>query len=191
MSRLPGADRARGVVAHSAGNHAQGVALAAQMLGIPATIVMPERAPLTKVMATRRYGAEVILSGATFDDAGVKAYAVQQERGLTYVHAFNDEDVIAGQGTLGLEIAEALPELSTMIVPIGGGGLISGIATALKALLPHVRVVGVQAAGCAPVSASLVAGEPVVWGNAPHHRRWHRSQTPRRHNATDHSRTGR
>lgn len=166
ISRLSPAERAKGVVAHSAGNHAQGVALAAQMLNIPAVIVMPERAPLTKVTATRRYGAEVILSGATFDDAGATAYRIQQERDLTFVHAFNDEDVIAGQGTIGLEIAEALPDVTTMIVPIGGGGLISGIATALKALLPHVRIVGVQAAGCAPVQASLAAGEVVTWPTA-------------------------
>lgn len=166
ISHLPAEAAERGIIAHSAGNHAQGVALAAQLLGIPATIVMPERAPLTKVNATRRYGAEVILAGATFDDAGVTAHAIQQERGLTYVHAFNDEHVIAGQGTLGLEIAEAIPDLTTMVVPIGGGGLISGIATALKALLPHVRVVGVQAAGCAPVQGSLAAGEPIPWPTA-------------------------
>ncbi|KAB8144407.1 threonine ammonia-lyase [Chloroflexia bacterium SDU3-3] len=166
IAQLPPEERARGVVAHSAGNHAQGVALAAQALGIPATIVMPERAPLTKVMSTKRYGAEVVLSGASFDDAGATAYAIQKERGLTFVHAFNDEHVIAGQGTIGLEIAEALPDLSTMVVPIGGGGLISGIAIALKALIPGVRIVGVQAAGCAPVQASLAQGQPVTWPTA-------------------------
>jgi threonine dehydratase len=162
ISRLAPTERERGVIAHSAGNHAQGVALAASLLGVPATIVMPERAPLTKVAATRRYGAEVILHGATFDDAGTRAREVQHERGLTYVHAFNDEQVIAGQGTIGLEIVEALPDLGLLVVPIGGGGLIGGVALAVKALMPDVRIVGVQAAGCAPVSASLAAGEPIT-----------------------------
>jgi threonine dehydratase len=162
ISRMGQDERARGVIAHSAGNHAQGVALAAKLLGVKATIVMPEHAPLTKVVATRRLGAEVILHGATFDDAGTLARQVQAERGLTYVHAFEHPKVIAGQGTLGLELAEALPEVSLMVVPIGGGGLISGIAIALKALCPYARIVGVQAAGCAPVPASLMAGEPML-----------------------------
>jgi threonine dehydratase len=162
ISRLAPEERARGVIAHSAGNHAQGVALAAQLLGIPATIVMPQRAPLTKVAATRRLGAEVILHGATFDDAGAHARTLQREHGFTYVHAFNDERVIAGQGTIGLEIVEALPDLELLVVPIGGGGLISGIAIAVKALMPDVRIVGVQAAGCAPVPVSLAAGEPIT-----------------------------
>src|SRR6476469_7826227 len=130
ISRLAPEERERGVIAHSAGNHAQGVALAARLIGIPATIVMPERAPLTKVAATRRLGAEVVLHGATFDDAGAHARVLQRERELTYVHAFDDERVIAGQGTIGLEIVEELSELTLLIVPIGGGGLISGIALA-------------------------------------------------------------
>jgi threonine dehydratase len=162
ISQLAAAERERGVIAHSAGNHAQGVALAARLLGAPATIVMPERAPLTKVAATRRLGAEVLLHGATFDDAGARARAIQGQRGLTYVHAFNDERVIAGQGTIGLEVAEALPDLGLLIVPIGGGGLISGIALAVKALLPNVRIVGVQAAGCASIPQSLAAGAPIA-----------------------------
>ncbi len=166
ISRLSDAERARGVIAHSAGNHAQGVALAARLLGIPATIVMPERAPLTKVAATRRLGAEVILHGASFDDAGAHARVLQQERGCTYVHAFNDERVIAGQGTIGLEIVEALPDLTLLVVPIGGGGLIGGIAIAIKALMPDVRIIGVQAAGCAPVPDSLAAGTPVTAATA-------------------------
>jgi threonine dehydratase len=166
ISRLAPDERERGVIAHSAGNHAQGVALAARLIGVHATIVMPERAPLTKVAATRRYGAEVVLHGATFDDAGAFARELQQERGLTYVHAFNDERVIAGQGTIGLEIVEALPDMTLLVVPIGGGGLISGIATAVKALMPDVRIVGVQAAGCAPVPASLAAGEPITAATA-------------------------
>jgi threonine dehydratase len=162
ISRLSPEERTRGVIAHSAGNHAQGVALAARLLGVPATIVMPERAPLTKVAATRRLGAEVILYGATFDDAGAYARQLQRERGLTYVHAFNDELVIAGQGTIGLEIVEALPELALLVVAIGGGGLISGIALAVKALMPDVRIVGVQASGCSSIQASLAAGVPVA-----------------------------
>ncbi|MBF5045615.1 threonine ammonia-lyase [Aggregicoccus sp. 17bor-14] len=166
MKHLTAEERARGVIAHSAGNHAQGVALAAKLLGIPATIVMPERAPLTKVTATRRYGAEVILHGATFDDAGVRARQLQEERGLTYVHAFNDPRTIAGQGTIGMELVDALPEMNVLVVPIGGGGLIGGIATAVKALMPSVRIVGVQAAGCSPVQASLSAGEPVTFHKA-------------------------
>lgn len=162
IRQLTAEERARGVVTHSAGNHAQGVALAARIYNIPATIVMPEHAPLTKVTATRRLGANVVLSGATFDDAGATARKLQAERGLTYVHAFNDERVIAGQGTLGLEIAEALPDLGLLVVPIGGGGLISGIAIAVKALCPDTRIVGVQAAGCASLPESLARGEPVT-----------------------------
>ncbi len=166
ISRLPDAVRQAGVIAPSAGNHAQGVALAARSLGLPATIVMPERAPLTKIMATRRLGAEVILHGMTFDDAQMYARRLELERGMAYVPAFDHEHVITGQGTLGLEIAEALPDLSLIIVPIGGGGLISGIALALKAILPHVRIIGVQAAGCAPVPRSLAAGQPVAVSSA-------------------------
>jgi threonine dehydratase len=162
ISRLTDAERARGVIAHSAGNHAQGVALAAKLLGVPATIVMPERAPLTKVASTRRYGAEVLLHGATFDDAGALARQIQRERDMTFVHAFNDERVIAGQGTIGLEIVEALPELGLLVVPIGGGGMISGIAIAVRGLMPNVRIVGVQAAGCASIPQSLAAGEPIA-----------------------------
>jgi threonine dehydratase len=166
IRQLTPEERTRGVIAHSAGNHAQGVALAARLHNIPATIVMPEHAPLTKVAATRRYGAEVILAGATFDDAGIHARALQAEHGLTYVHAFDDDRVIAGQGTLGLEVADALPNLNLMVVPIGGGGLISGIALALKALVPNVRIIGVQAAGCAPIPQSLQAGKPVSVASA-------------------------
>jgi threonine dehydratase len=162
ISRMTPEERACGVITHSAGNHAQGVALAAKLHGIPATIVMPERAPLTKVAATRRLGAEVILHGATFDDCGAFAMHLQRERGMVHVHAFNDEQIIAGQGTLGLEIVEALPDVMRVIVPIGGGGLISGVALAMKALIPDVMIIGVQAAGCAPVKPSLIAGTPVT-----------------------------
>jgi threonine dehydratase len=163
---LSAEERARGVIAPSAGNHAQGVALAARLIGCAATIVMPERAPLTKVVATRRLGAEVVLHGASFDDAVAHARALQEERGYTYIHAFDHPRVIAGQGTIGLELAEALPNITTLVVPIGGGGLIGGIAIALKAHCPDVRIIGVQAEGCAPVPGSLNVGRPVAVASA-------------------------
>lgn len=162
MASLSAEEKQRGVIAHSAGNHAQGVALAASLLGVPATVVMPEFAPLAKIVATRRYGADVILHGASFDDAGEHARQIQQECGLTYVHAFDDPLTVAGQGTVGLELLEALPQVGTVIVPIGGGGLIAGIAIVLRALRPQVRIVGVQAEGCPSIRLSLAAGKPVV-----------------------------
>jgi len=142
------------------------VALAARLHGIKAVIVLPEIAPLTKVTATKAQGAEVVLHGMTFDEAVGYSRKLQQERGLTYVHAFEDETVIAGQGTIGCEIAEDLPAATVITVPIGGGGIISGIAIAAKALLPEVRIVGVQAANFAAVNPSLAAGKPV---EVPHH----------------------
>lgn len=166
INHLSDEERARGVIAPSAGNHAQGVALAAQMHGVRAVIVMPERAPLTKVVATRRLGAEVVLHGDSFDDAVAHARHLQAEHGYTYIHAFDHPRVIAGQGTIGLELAEALPDLGLLVVPIGGGGLIGGIAIAMKALCPDVRIVGVQAAGCAPVPESLALGAPVSAAHA-------------------------
>jgi len=162
LSGLTETERQDGVVAASMGNHAQGVALAARLLGIEATIVMPESAPLAKITATRRYGADVILRGQSFDDAIAHAEHLRDSQGMTLVHAFDDPAIIAGQGTIGLEILEALPVVGTIIVPIGGGGLISGIATAIHAYHPDVRIVGVQAAGCAAVEASLAAGEPIT-----------------------------
>lgn len=161
LRNLSGAERGRGVISPSAGNHAQGVALAARLHGARATIVMPAFAPLTKVVATRELGAEVVLEGETFDAAAARAKELRLERGYVPVHAFDDERVIAGQGTVGLEIAESLPEVSVIVVPVGGGGLISGVATALKALVPDVRIFGVQAAGFASVQASLERGAPV------------------------------
>lgn len=151
-----------GVVAHSAGNHAQGVALAAQLLGAPATVVMPEFAPLAKVAATKRYGAQVILHGQSFDDAGARALQLQQEHALTYVHAFDDPKTVAGQGTIGLEILEVLPDVDTFVIPIGGGGLIGGVASVVRALKPRTRIIGVQAEGCPSIRLSLAAGKPVV-----------------------------
>jgi len=161
ISQLSEEEKKRGVVAASAGNHAQGVALAASMLGIKSTIVLPEIAPLTKISSTRGFGGQVVLHGATFDEAVAYSRELQEREGYTYVHAFDDEQVLAGQGTIGLEIVEALPDISTVVVPIGGGGLISGIATAVKALKPDARVVGVQAKEAAWVNPSLKAGHAV------------------------------
>ena len=162
ISRLTDDEKERGVITASAGNHAQGVALAAQLNGVRSTIVLPVHAPLTKVMATREFGGDVILHGATFDEAVAYSRELQAERGYTYVHAFDDEHIVAGQGTIGLEIVESLPEISTVVVPIGGGGLISGIAIALKTLRPNVRIVGVQSQSVSWVKPSLVAGHAVI-----------------------------
>ena len=161
IARLTEDEKKRGVIAASAGNHAQGVALAAQLNHIKAVIVLPKFAPLTKVIATRSYGAEVVLFGETFDDAVAHSKELQAAHDYTYIHAFDDERVIAGQGTIGLEIAEAAPQTSVIVVPIGGGGIISGIAVAAKSLLPNVRIVGVQAANCAPMKKSVAAGQVV------------------------------
>ncbi|WP_132058924.1 threonine ammonia-lyase [Halorussus amylolyticus] len=151
-------ERAAGVVTASAGNHAQGVALAATRSGVDSKIVMPENAPISKVQATRSYGATVVLHGEDYDEASRKAHEIEAEEGRTYVHAFDDEMVMAGQGTIGLEILEDLPELDTVIVPIGGGGLISGVATAIKEQKPDARIVGVQAEGASSVATSLQKG---------------------------------
>ena len=161
ISQLTVEEKQRGVIAASAGNHAQGVAMAAKLNGIRSVIVLPEFAPLTKIVATRALGAEVILYGSSFDEAVAYSKRLQQKCGYTYVHAFDDDLVIAGQGTIGLEIAECHPETTVVVVPIGGGGIISGIAIAVKSILPEARVYGVQAANIAPVNRSLKAGEPV------------------------------
>jgi threonine dehydratase len=145
IARLPDADRARGVVAASAGNHAQGVALAASMLGTTATVVMPERAPLPKVSATRAYGANVILHGTSVEDALEEALRVAERTGAVFIHPFDHPDVVAGQGTLGFEIVEQCPQVRTVLVPVGGGGLAAGVAVAVKGLDPAVHVIGVQA----------------------------------------------
>lgn len=167
ISQLSNDEKQRGVIAASAGNHAQGVALAARLNNIKATIVLPEIAPLTKILATRNLGGEVVLHGATFDEAVAFSRELQQKEGYTFVHAFDDELVLAGQGTLGLEIVESLPEISAVVVPIGGGGLISGIATAVKALKPDARVIGVQAENASWVIPSLKAGHAVYAEMAP------------------------
>jgi threonine dehydratase len=160
--RLSGEERARGVVAASAGNHAQGVALGASMLGVRSTVFMPAGAPIPKVEATTRYGAKVVLEGTVYDEAAAAAAEYCEAQGAVMVHPFDHPDVIAGQGTIALEILEQLPDTTTIIVPVGGGGLISGIAAATKAIRPDVRVVGVEAEGAAAVSRSLAAGHPVT-----------------------------
>ncbi|HVY62471.1 MAG TPA: threonine/serine dehydratase, partial [Planctomycetota bacterium] len=143
ISQLTDEERRRGVICASAGNHGQGVALSAKRLGAPAWVVMPEEAAYTKVKAIRGHGAQVVLHGASYDESYRRAREICEERGLTYVHAYDDPLVVAGQGTIALEVLAALPELGTIVVPIGGGGLISGIAIAVKALRPEARVVGV------------------------------------------------
>ena len=146
IASLSAEERSRGVVACSAGNHAQGVALSASLNGVKSVIVMPETAPLTKIEATQNYGAQVILKGQTFDEAKEHAYQLAKEKSYVFVHPYEDEKVIAGQGTIGLEIFEQIKDLDLVVVPIGGGGLISGIAIALKSMNPKIKVIGVQAA---------------------------------------------
>ena len=155
ISQLSPEERARGVIACSAGNHAQGVALAATRMGIKSIVCMPDGAPIMKVESTKHLGAEVCLVPGTYDDAHDKAVELQAETGMTFIHPYDDELVIAGQGTIGLEILDQLPDLDAVIVPIGGGGLISGVAFAIKSLKPQVKVYGVQAAGAPSMYVSL------------------------------------
>lgn len=159
MLNLSEEEKSRGVIACSAGNHAQGVALAAQRSGIPAVICLPDGAPISKVEATRSYGADVVLVEGVYDDAYKRALELRDEKGYTFIHPFDDIDVIAGQGTIGLELSEQIEDLDAVIVPIGGGGLISGVAFALKSLNPDIKVYGVQAAGAASMVESLDQGE--------------------------------
>ena len=162
MSRLSDAEKAAGVVAASAGNHAQGVALAARLLGIRSTVFMPEGAALPKIAATREYGAAVVLGGATIDEALTRAAAHAEAEGAVLIHPFDHADVVAGQGTVGLEILEQVPGVRTVLVPLGGGGLAAGVAAALAGR--DVEVVGVQAAGAAAWPGSLATGHPVPVG---------------------------
>lgn len=159
ISRLTPEEKKRGVIACSAGNHAQGVALAAAKNGIRALICIPQGAPISKVEATRRYGAEVRLVPGVYDDACREALRLQKESGAVLIHPFDDEDVIAGQGTIGLEILSQLPETDVVFVPVGGGGLVSGVAFAVKSLCPHCKVYGVQAAGAPSMAQSLRDGK--------------------------------
>jgi threonine dehydratase len=162
LQRLSQDERERGVVCSSAGNHAQGVALAAMMMGVRAVVVMAENATPSKVAATKGYAAEVVHHGTIWDEADQKARELVESEGLTYVHPFDDLDLIAGQGTLGLEIYEDWPEVELVVVPIGGGGLISGVATALKQANPGIRVVGVESAGAPAMKLSVEQGQLVT-----------------------------
>ena len=155
ISQLTDEEKARGVIACSAGNHAQGVALAAKKNGIKAVICLPDGAPISKVEATRSYGAEICLVPGVYDDAYNKALQLKEENNYTFIHPFDDENVIAGQGTIGLELLEQLPDLDAVVVPVGGGGLISGVAFALKSLNPNIKVYGVQATGAPSMVNSL------------------------------------
>ena len=162
ISTLSEEERAKGLITASAGNHAQGVAYAAQAAGVSATIVMPTTTPLVKVNNTKDYGAEVILQGETFDDAANLAAQLSEERGLTYVHPFNDPAIATGQGTISYEIFQDLPDVDVILVPIGGGGLATGVATLAKLLNPNVTVIGVEPSGAACMKASLEAGHVVT-----------------------------
>ena len=164
---LSDAERARGVVAASAGNHGLAVAFHSERLGIRSVIVMPEWAPLIKVTSARYHGAEVVLAGANYDEAYAHARQIQTERGLTFIHPFDDPAVIAGQGTLGLELLEQCPDMDAVVVPVGGGGLIAGVALAIKAKTPKVQIVGVQAEEIAAMKASLAAGRRVTLPAGP------------------------
>ena len=157
IAKLTEEEKARGVIAASAGNHAQGVALAAKRLGIKATIVMPKHTPLIKVNATKQYGADVVLFGEIYDEAYQKAMELQKEHGYVFVHPFNDEDVIEGQGTIALEVLDELPEADILLVPVGGGGIVSGIAAAAKLKNPRVKIIGVEPEGAASALADGTA----------------------------------
>lgn len=162
VAQLSDEQRRRGVITYSSGNHGQAMALAARTLGAPAVVVMPTTAPALKVAGARGYGAEIILEGTTSAQRKARAEAEAATRGLTMVPPFDHEWIIAGQGTMGLEILDQLPEVDVIVVPVGGGGLISGVAAAVKQLQPRVRVVGVEPAGAAAMKASVDAGRPVT-----------------------------
>ncbi|BDG47077.1 threonine ammonia-lyase [Parageobacillus sp. KH3-4] len=159
---LSEAERKRGVIAASAGNHAQGVAYSSGMIGIPCTIVMPKGAPLSKVEATKGYGAEVILHGDVFDESLEYAFELQRQRGMTFVHPFDDLAVMSGQGTIGLEIIEQLPEVDVVLCPVGGGGLLAGLAFTLKQLKPSIEIYGVESSACPGMTAALRHKKPVM-----------------------------
>ena len=162
IGQLSEEERARGVICSSAGNHSQGVAIAARQYGVQAVVVMAENATPSKIAATKGYGAEVVLHGTIWDEANEKALELVEARGLTYVHPFDDPRLIAGQGTVGLEILDDWPDAEIIVVPIGGGGLISGISMAAKSVKPHVRVIGVESSGAPAMKRSVEAGRLVT-----------------------------
>ncbi len=159
ISQLSEEERKRGVIACSAGNHAQGVALAAQKNGIKALICLPDAAPISKIEATKAYGADICLVDGVYDDAYAEAIRLRDEKGYTFIHPFDDENVIAGQGTIGLELLDQLPDADAVVVPVGGGGLISGVAFTIKKLNPNIKIYGVQAAGAPSMEESLAHGK--------------------------------
>lgn len=161
---LTEAEKAIGVVAASAGNHAQGVALAARLVGVQATVFMPEFASIAKIQATRRYGAEVVLEGSNFDEAAAAGQARAAELGAPFISAYDDDGIITGQGTLGLEILEDVPDVETVLIPVGGGGLFSGVVTAIRAARPKARIIGVQASGASAAVESWQAGKLLPHG---------------------------
>jgi threonine dehydratase len=161
LAQLDDAEKRAGVICSSAGNHAQGVALAAALHGVRAVVVMAENATPSKIEATRAYGAKVVLHGSIWDEANEKALELVEEEGLTYIHPFDDLDLITGQGTLGLEIYDDLPTVEKVVVPIGGGGLISGVSTALKSLNPEIRIIGVESSGAPAMKRSVEEGHRV------------------------------
>ncbi|MDB5828817.1 MAG: Threonine ammonia-lyase [Variovorax sp.] len=162
LSKMSAEDKARGIICSSAGNHAQGVAYAARVHGVAATVVMSVNAPEAKVNATRGYGATVVQHGQVWDDAYAYSLEIQREQGLTYIHPFDDPVLIAGQGGVGLEIAEDVPQVDYVIVPIGGGGLISGVSMAVKAAWPKARIIGVESTGAPAMSRSVREGKRIV-----------------------------
>ncbi|WP_416148827.1 threonine ammonia-lyase [Salipaludibacillus sp. HK11] len=167
ISSLSGEERKNGVIAASAGNHAQGVAYACRMLHIPCTIIMPQGAPLSKVEATRGYGATVELNGDSFDDALAYVLELQKQTGAAFIHAFDDDAVITGQGTMGLEILDQLPDVDAVVCPIGGGGLMAGTLKAIKTTHPHVKVYGVQASACTSMRQSIEKKVPTLIESIP------------------------
>ena len=167
LTSLSKEELSKGVIAASAGNHAQGVAYSSKMLNIPCTIVMPKGAPLSKIQATKNYGAEIVLEGDVFDDALAHAMELSEKQGFTLVHTFDDDEIIAGQGTVGLEILEQLPDVDAIVCPVGGGGLIAGIAVAVKEKNPNVAIYGVEASACPSMAQSLLEKKPITVPSTP------------------------
>ena len=167
LTSLSKEELSKGVIAASAGNHAQGVAYSSKMLNIPCTIVMPKGAPLSKIQATKNYGAEIVLEGDVFDDALAHAMELSEKQGFTLVHTFDDDEIIAGQGTVGLEILEQLPDVDAIVCPVGGGGLIAGIAVAVKEKNPNVAIYGVEASACPSMAQSLLEKKPITVPSSP------------------------